>query len=347
MAWIWNIDVFFVFCILSMFLWHFIVKSIGKKKSWALYSLMSIVTFSLFLICYEGSFTLLIVLSILNSVPAGGAYLNDVFVSDIIDYDEFITGQRNEGLYTVFSTFIPKIVSIFAQSIPLTILGIIGFVSSKNGENMEQPRLIAEFVKFYFIGVPIILAILSFYYKLNYPIEDENKMKLLRETIQLQKEKAGEMKERLDFYKIKDPILSNYNYQLFCKNLNHFETKAVSDHFNNLEYLYLLYQGNYEELKKKLLLTVIVCLCVCVFCLFVLFNTFSYLLIKSFSFIPILSILLLSVFVVLLILNLLRIKIINKVITGQITIDKCFMKLIILAFKATINQDQNNYLKFN
>jgi len=148
----YGISTFFIFCILSMFLWHVIVKVIGKKKSWALYSLMSIVTFSLFLLCQEGSFNLIIILSILNAIPAGGAYLNDVFVSDIIDYDEFKTGLRNEGLYTVFSTFIPKIVSIFAQSIPLTILGIIGFVSSKNGENQDQPIMISEFVRFYFIG---------------------------------------------------------------------------------------------------------------------------------------------------------------------------------------------------
>ena len=87
-------------------------------------------------------------LSVLNAIPAGGAYLNDVFLSDIIDYDEFISGQRSEGLYTVFATFIPKIVSIFAQSIPLTILGIIGFVSSKNGQNMTQPDAIPEFIRF-------------------------------------------------------------------------------------------------------------------------------------------------------------------------------------------------------
>jgi glycoside/pentoside/hexuronide:cation symporter, GPH family len=131
-----------------MFFWHIIVKHLSKKRSWCLYSLISIVTFSLFLLCHKGSFTLLIVLCVLNGIPAGGAYLNEVFVSDAIDYDEFITGKRNEGLYTVFSSFIPKFVSIIAQSIPLTILGIIGFTSGRNGESINQPQSIKEFIRF-------------------------------------------------------------------------------------------------------------------------------------------------------------------------------------------------------
>jgi glycoside/pentoside/hexuronide:cation symporter, GPH family len=117
-----TIFVFFTFCIVFTFIWHWLVQFIGKKKSWQACSLISILTFSLFLICEEGSMVLMTILSAINSFPAGGGYLTDVFVSDVIDYDEFITGSRNEGIYIVFSTFTPKIVGIFAQSIPLTVL---------------------------------------------------------------------------------------------------------------------------------------------------------------------------------------------------------------------------------
>jgi Na+/melibiose symporter-like transporter len=116
------ISVFFMTCILWMFCWHYLVGIFGKKKCWEAYSLVSILTFSMFIMVDSGSMGMIIFASVACSIPAGGAYLNDVFCSDIIDYDEFLTGKRNEGLYTVFSSFIPKIVSIFAQSIPLTIL---------------------------------------------------------------------------------------------------------------------------------------------------------------------------------------------------------------------------------
>lgn len=113
---------FIVFSIASMIVWHFTLRYVSKKKAWQSYSLMSILTFSLMLLCEEGSMVPMVFYAIINSIPAGGAYLNDVFVSDIIDYDEFKTGKRNEGIYIVFSTFTPKVVGIFAQSIPLTIM---------------------------------------------------------------------------------------------------------------------------------------------------------------------------------------------------------------------------------
>lgn len=120
-----TICLFFLCCIFSMFIWHYLIGFIEKKKAWQSYSLMSIVTFALYLVCEEGSMILVIIFSIINSLPAGGGYLNDVFTSDAIDYDEFTTGKRNEGIYIVFSTFTPKLVGVFAQSIPLTIMTCI------------------------------------------------------------------------------------------------------------------------------------------------------------------------------------------------------------------------------
>ena len=142
------ISIFFIFCMLFMFVWHYFVKQFGKIICWQIYSLISILTFSLFLMCKEGSLGTLLFASVFCSIPAGGAYLNEVFVSDIIDYDEFLTRKRNEGLYTVFAAFIPKIVSIFAQSIPLTLMSFLGFVPSDNGRTMEQPSLVILFIKF-------------------------------------------------------------------------------------------------------------------------------------------------------------------------------------------------------
>ncbi len=118
----YGISLFFICCILSMFGWHFIVKTIGKKKSWELCNLSGMFSTALFLTCDEGSMPLLMVLAVINSIPAGSVYLNDVILTDLIDYDEFLTGKRNEGIYSVFSIFVPKIVSIFAQSIPLMCL---------------------------------------------------------------------------------------------------------------------------------------------------------------------------------------------------------------------------------
>jgi len=118
----YGISLFFICCIISMFGWHYIVAAIGKKRSWELCNLIGTVSTCLLLLCNEGSTTLLMIFAVVNSIPAGSVYLNEVILTDLIDYDEFLTGKRNEGIYSVFSIFIPKIVSIFAQSIPLMCL---------------------------------------------------------------------------------------------------------------------------------------------------------------------------------------------------------------------------------
>lgn len=114
--------VFFISTIFFMIIWQFLVNKFGKKRCWIYCSLLGIFLFSLFLFCDRGHPLIIILISSLCSIPGSGAYLNDSLMSDIIDYDEFLTHSRNEGIYTVFTTFIPKLVSIFAQSVPMIML---------------------------------------------------------------------------------------------------------------------------------------------------------------------------------------------------------------------------------
>lgn len=117
-----SISVFFITCIISMAGWHLLVIRLGKKKCWKIVSILSIFSFGCFSFCGFGTMERMVCFSILTAIPAGGSYLNDVFVTDIIDYDEFITGKRNEGLYTVFISFVPKFVSVMSQSLPISII---------------------------------------------------------------------------------------------------------------------------------------------------------------------------------------------------------------------------------
>ena len=45
-------------------------------------------------------------------------------------------------------------------------------------------------------------------------------METLKDSIQLQKERAPELKDTLDFYKIRDPIMHKYAYQILYKYIN-------------------------------------------------------------------------------------------------------------------------------
>lgn len=103
-----------------MFIWQQLVKRHGKKNCWILCSILGALIF--YFTILQSSPNYILILSIFLSIPSSGSYLNDAIISDIIDYDEFISDKRSEGLYTVFSSFIPKVVNIFSQSIPIIIL---------------------------------------------------------------------------------------------------------------------------------------------------------------------------------------------------------------------------------
>ena len=150
------LSVFFVCCIFSCTIWHYLVSKYGKIICWKSYSLISIIPFIFFLFCDIGTTNLLIISAVLTSFPTGGAYLNDVLISDIIEYDEFSTGKRAEGIFTVFSALIPKFVSLFAQAIPISILSLIGFIPTEKGYVHIQPNSVIYYIKIVFSVIPII-----------------------------------------------------------------------------------------------------------------------------------------------------------------------------------------------
>ena len=45
---------------------------------------------------------LAVALGVIAGLPLGAKFISDAIIADIIDYDEFLSGQRNEATYTMF-----------------------------------------------------------------------------------------------------------------------------------------------------------------------------------------------------------------------------------------------------
>ena len=251
-----SISLFFICCIASCSIWHLLVDRYGKALCWKMYSIISILPFTLFLFCDIGSTHLLVISAIFTSFPTGGAYLNDVLISDVIEYDEFLTGKRAEGIFTVFSSLIPKFVSLFAQAIPLSILSLIGFIPTEKGYVHIQPNGVIYYIKIIFAVIPIFLSIISFLYKMKYPISD-NLNKEIKKGIEIQKNKFSSMKRnKINYYKLIDPVYKNPHVNIIINNENGkniLMTKDLCEHFNNRKDLLLIYNNNLEQLKNKLI----------------------------------------------------------------------------------------------
>lgn len=215
------ISVFFICCIIFCYLWHLLVDIFGKKKCWQYLSLLCIIPFGLFIFCEEGSYLLVIICGVLIAFPSAGNYLNDVLVSDTIDYSEFYTGKRNEGIFTVCSAFIPKVVSLFAQAIPLSFMAVIGFVPSDKGIVKDQPIQVKWFIRLFFSVVPIVISIASFFLKFKYPIENDETMIKIKTAIILQKENIVGLQSKCDCYTIQDPIYNHLHMNIMYVTISH------------------------------------------------------------------------------------------------------------------------------
>jgi Na+/melibiose symporter-like transporter len=301
-----------------------------------------------------GTTNLLIFAAILTSFPAGGSYLNDVVVSDAIEYDEFITGKRTEGIYTVCSAFIPKFVSLFAQAIPLSIMSIIGFIPTESGYVHTQPLAVVYYLKLTFAGIPMILCVVSYFFKLQFPIKDEINEKI-KKGIELQKVEFEKMKKgNINYYKLYDPVYER-KYVSIIPNTdeinpkNSVQTRDFLSHFFTYRSLFLIYSGDLNHLKKRLKGIIILCSACSLFSFLLLLYTFEYLSEQKYSFIPISVLFILTALLIVIILFFLKLNALNRLINGEFELDKKMVKLFIFSQmknnKELLYGEQNTKIK--
>ena len=84
-----------------------------------------------------------------------------------------MNGTRNEGSFTVFSTFLPKVISIPASAIPLAIISAAGFRPTEDGIEQEQTSAVKNTIRVIFVLIPSVATLLSFFFKLQYPLRTE------------------------------------------------------------------------------------------------------------------------------------------------------------------------------
>jgi len=168
-------------------------------------------------------------------------------------------------------------------------------------------------------------------------------MNKLRLSIVKQKEKYEELSLTNDFFTIKDPIYDTIHMNIICKNKLQEETKMVAEHFYNVEFLTKLYEENYEELKRKLVWVLILLSILIIIFLTVIIVTFSYLENKTLALIPLISLIILTIILTLFLINILRLKVIEKVIDGRYTLDRKFIFLYLYKLKKEENEDTMNF----
>ena len=148
-------------CILSVPLWIAVSKRIGKKKTWLISMGLTGFGFGGMFFLYPGADTLILTLAFLCGVGGGsGAAMAPSIQSDVIDYDEYLTGKRKEGTYFASWNLVFKTATGITFMITGFVLGASGFVPNQDQTETAKFAILVLYALFpffcYLIGGVIL-----------------------------------------------------------------------------------------------------------------------------------------------------------------------------------------------
>jgi len=109
-------------------MWLPLSKRFGKTRLWMSSMLLTAGAFGGMFFLEEGRIYLISILAILGGTAAGcGAMIGPSIQADVIDFDEYETGQRKEGTYFAAWNFVFKTATGITIMATLSVLELVGF----------------------------------------------------------------------------------------------------------------------------------------------------------------------------------------------------------------------------
>jgi oligogalacturonide transporter len=162
--------------VLSLPLYLALMKRWGKPKTMVLGSLFrSTVLAAFFLISPSSPLWLILLLSICHGIGMGASYaIPWALLPEVTDYDEVLSGSRNEGLYVGVMSFIRQL----SSSIGILAIGAILELSGYVGDALVQPTEAVTAIRLTTIVIPLTLSLLCALCAARFPIGPHNLGKL-------------------------------------------------------------------------------------------------------------------------------------------------------------------------
>ncbi len=155
--------------------WIKLAGRFGKKAAWLGSMALNTCAFSGVFFLGAGDEGLYAVLVILSGLGFGATLaLPSAIQADVIDYDEYLTGRRQEGWYIGVWSVVKKLTAAAGVGAGLTILGAMGY---QPGE--AQPPEVIQALKVLYALVPSLCNAAAFAIALAYPISQAKHEKIL------------------------------------------------------------------------------------------------------------------------------------------------------------------------
>ncbi len=190
-----NADLFLLiyFCVGIIFLpfWVLLAKKIGKKPAWIIAMLINTGAFIGVFFLGPGDEMLYGILVAGSALGFGATIaIPSAMQADVIDYDELVTGKRQEGQYIGIWSIAKKLAAAIGVGIALSVLGMAGYEP-----NAPQTEEIQFTLRVLYALVPSLCNLLAIAIAVFYPINSRNHAEII-----------SLIKNRKEGAEVKDPI---------------------------------------------------------------------------------------------------------------------------------------------
>jgi len=166
---------YFASGILMLPAWIKLAGRFGKKTAWLGSMALNTCAFSGVFFLGAGDEWAYAILVILSGLGFGATLaLPSAIQADVIDYDEYLTGRRQEGWYIGVWSVVKKLTAAAGVGAGLTILGAMGY---QPGE--AQPPEVIQTLKVLYALVPSLCNAAAFAIALAYPISQAKHEKII------------------------------------------------------------------------------------------------------------------------------------------------------------------------
>jgi GPH family glycoside/pentoside/hexuronide:cation symporter len=149
--------------------WMSISRKIGKKAAWLASMALNTGTFFGVFFLGPGDTIMYGVLVFLSGIGFGATLaIPSAIQADVIDYDEWLTGERREGQYIGLWSISKKLAAAVGVGVGLSVLGTAGYTP-----NVEQTEHVKLVLRILYALVPSVCNLIAILIAMAYPISSK------------------------------------------------------------------------------------------------------------------------------------------------------------------------------
>jgi glycoside/pentoside/hexuronide:cation symporter, GPH family len=170
--------------VLMLPVWNFASQRIGKRGVYGLGMILWIIAQGGLFFLKPGQLTLMYLFAVMAGFGVSVAYLIPwAMLPDVIELDELQTGQRREGVFYSFMTFLQKVCLGLAIALVLQSLGWAGYIKPTTAVPLPiQPEAVLLSIRFAIGPIPTVFLligmVLAYFYPITRDFHTEIRLKL-------------------------------------------------------------------------------------------------------------------------------------------------------------------------